>query len=472
MSLQYNLLSAQRQLFNCPDQNVDVDFCIYQGGFGSGKTFSGTLLGLKLIEKYPYVDGLVVAKTYPLLRDTTIETYFDFLEAWGLEDGVDFEWNENRKRLSFPKTRNRIFFRSVDKPWKLKSLNVGWAQLEECSELEEADIDMVISRVRQGTMKRKRIFGTTNPQMNKGWIHDQTVKRAGIREMDVEGEKVRLNYRRIIAPTTENIANVGAAYIGNMKSKFDLENYRINVLGQDGDYNRGLVCHSYSEANLDESIVYNSKLRIYLTCDFNVDPMCWEIAHRTILPGGKAQYEFFDELCIENTNIIETAKEFIRRYGKHLEGVTVTGDATGRNRSDSSANPNDSKYRILMNTLSDGGMTNLTLDVLTANPHEDIRVETWNGLLCNAEDVKRIKIHPTKCRWLVWNLENLKYIQGTSIIQEPSPQKIEKDTSHTLKFTKHPFDAASYLTYRFDPIKKDMKHQNKPFVKTVQFNNG
>ncbi len=465
----YSLLPAQRELFNCPDVDVDVDFCIYQGGYGSGKTFSGSLLGMTLIDKYKWVDGLVCAKTYPLLRDTTVETYFDFLEQWGMEEGVDFEWNEVRKRLSFPKTHNRIFFRSIDKPWKLKSLNVGWAQLEECSELTEADIEMVISRVRQGSMKRKRIFGTTNPQMNRGWIHSETVVKGGIRELEIEGQGVRLNYRRIIAPTTENIANVGAAYIANMQSKYDLENYRINVLGQDGDYNKGLVCHSFSDANKDETLLYNNALRLYLTCDFNVDPMCWEVAHRTMLPNGKTQYEFIDELCIDNTNIIATAQEFFRRYGKHTAGLIITGDATGKNRNDTSPNPNDTKYKILYRELSNLGMRNFDLDLATGNPHEDIRVETYNGLVCSASGVRRVKINPNKCPKLVWNMENLKYIPGTSVIYEPSPKEIERDSSNTLKYTKHPFDAASYLTYRYDPIKRDVIMKAKTNVVDQRF---
>lgn len=228
----------------------------------------------------------------------------------------------------------------------------------------------------------------------------------------------------------------------------------------------GRVCKSWSQANIDESLQYDPRLRLYLTCDFNVDPMCWMVAHRVQMPDGRAQYEFIDELCIENTNIVRTAEEFARRYGKHQNGIVITGDATGKNRSDTSPNPNQGKYDILNTELSNLGVRNISLDLMSSNPHGDLRIETWNSMVCTSSGVRRVKVSP-KCKWLIYNMENLKYIEGTSVIWLPSPNDIKRDKS--LKYTEHPFDAASYLIYRYDPIKRDALRPKAPQVVAAPF---
>ena len=48
----YTLLKSQKKFLEIPHDNM-LDVCVYQGGFGSGKTFVGSLLGVLLAIKYP-----------------------------------------------------------------------------------------------------------------------------------------------------------------------------------------------------------------------------------------------------------------------------------------------------------------------------------------------------------------------------------------------------------------------------------
>ena len=66
----YKLLKSQREFLEIP-HDYSLDVAVYQGGYGSGKTFSGSLLGILLALKFPGVRGLVGAQTYTLVRDTT-----------------------------------------------------------------------------------------------------------------------------------------------------------------------------------------------------------------------------------------------------------------------------------------------------------------------------------------------------------------------------------------------------------------
>ena len=69
--VKYKLLDKQREFLEIPHSN-SLDVAMYQGGYGSGKTWCGSLLGILLAKKYPGSTGLVGAKEYELVRKTTL----------------------------------------------------------------------------------------------------------------------------------------------------------------------------------------------------------------------------------------------------------------------------------------------------------------------------------------------------------------------------------------------------------------
>ena len=85
------LLEAQREFIEVP-HDYTLDVAVYQGGFGSGKTFAGSLLGILLCLKYPKITGLVGALTYPLVRDTTLVSYLQHLSSMGFIDKKDYKY--------------------------------------------------------------------------------------------------------------------------------------------------------------------------------------------------------------------------------------------------------------------------------------------------------------------------------------------------------------------------------------------
>lgn len=450
MSAKYSLLPAQRDFIHSPSQELDLLIDVYQGGYGSGKTFIGSLRGLVLCEKYPGIRGLACAKTYPLLRDTTLQTYFEHFDEFGWVEGEDFTWKASEQKLIFPQwNKSEILFRHLEKPFKLKSLNLGWVHIEEMSEVDESIFMMLLSRLRQRGIPRHYLFGTTNPQSNKGWIHEYFVERNQGLQAD---DGTNIQYRRIIAPSTENI-HLSAAYLKNMENQFDPEYYRINVLGQDGDYTAGLVSYNFSDLNITDT-EYKKDQKLFLTCDFNVDPMSWALAHRY-----NGEYHFFDEIVIENTNIDACVDEFVRRYPEHDAEIVITGDASGNNRSVvARAEPSSSKvngksgtaYTQMVNRFNFNNYpSKVSVLIREANPGVADRVAAWNAAVCNTQGIRRVFINP-RCKWLIWNCHNLHYKEGTGIIDEPNTSDIKQDAKK--KFIKHVWDAASYLVEKYDPI--------------------
>ncbi len=121
--MKYKLLNAQREFLEIP-HNYSLDVAVYQGGYGSGKTFAGSLLGILLALKFNGIRGLVGAQTYTLVRDTTLQSYFEHLDSMKLVDGVDYKWMSSEQKLIF-RNNSEILFRHFDEPNKLKVIKSG-----------------------------------------------------------------------------------------------------------------------------------------------------------------------------------------------------------------------------------------------------------------------------------------------------------------------------------------------------------
>ena len=427
--MEYNLLKAQREFLEIP-HNFALDVAVYQGGYGSGKTFAGSLLGILLALKFPHIRGLVGAQTYTLVRDTTLQSYFEHLENMGFSEGKDFRWSSTLQRLSF-KNGSEILFRHSDEPDKLKSLNLGFAEIEEMSDIPYDTFKMLLGRMRQKPYKSwknftYRIFGHTNPEMQRGWVYKTFT------------ENPPVNYRLITAPTTQNIY-LPKGFCDELKKLYDEKYYRIFVLAENGNYNEGSVIKDFSNENIRE-ITYRDNYDLHISCDFNVDPMCWVLAHKT-----EDKVFYFDEIVMENTTTAKACEEFCRRYPNHKGKIIVNGDASGDNRSCTSEYTN---YVIIKKTLARFGY-DAEIKIKAFNPPIKNRIMAFNSKIKNTKGEICIFIDP-KCEKLLYNIYNLHYKEGSSRIDIPTYTQIKQ--SKELKFLMHPLDAASYLVDYYWPI--------------------
>lgn len=427
--MEYKLLKAQREFLEIP-HNYTLDVAVYQGGYGSGKTFAGSLLGILLALKYPGIRGLVGAQTYTLVRDTTLQTYFEHLEQIGFAEGKDYEWSSSLQKLTF-KNGSEILFRHFDEPNKLKSLNLGFVEIEEMSDIPYDTFKVLLSRMRQRPRKdwkhfTYRIFGHTNPELQRGWIYKTFVENPAV------------NYRLITAPTTQNIY-LPEGFCDELKKVYDEQYYKIFVLAQNGDYSSGLVVKDFTDENL-KNISYQPEMDLHISCDFNVDPMCWVLAHKT-----EDKVFYFDEIAMENTTTARACEEFCRRYPNHKGKIIINGDASGDNRSCTSEYTN---YVIIKKKLLQYGY-DVDIRIKAYNPPIKTRIAAFNAKIRNADGEICLYVDK-KCEKLLYNIYNLKYKEGTSRIDIPTYQQIKQ--SKELKFLSHPMDAASYLVDFYWPI--------------------
>lgn len=430
MSYEINLLPAQKKFWEIPHNN-SIDVALYQGGYGSGKTFSGSLLGLTLAIKYPRILGLVTAKTVPLLRDTTLAMYLSHLEKLGLKN---YKFIKSENRLVLP-NKSEIIFRHAEDEEVLKSLSVGFVEIEEMSDIPEATFTMLLSRLRQerrpewGENFKYRLFGHTNPQLGRGWIYKYFVNQK------IDG------YRRIIAPTTEN-KYLPEDYITLLKNSFSEDYYRLMVMGEDDSLINNLVTRYFDkDVQVTDAININKSMPIHITCDFNVDPMCWYIAQHY----DNNVYYLFE--CIQNNTTTTSAATavctLLKEYKNHP--IIINGDASGNFETTKGKD-----YIFIKNEFKRNGFENVEVRVQKNNPGIKYRIDCWNQMIKGPDNKHHIFIHP-QCKWLIYNIENLEIDIKTGKPKLPTSKQIKK--SNDKKYLGHPIDAASYLVSLYYPIR-------------------
>lgn len=135
----------------------------FVAGIGSGKTIAGAIRSMIYAQ---HGDGMILAPTYPMLRDATQHTFFEILD----ESGIPYEFNKgDQEAILFG---NRVLFRSADHPERLRGTNLTWCWLDEGAMMRAATFDIVLGRLRVGD---RTAFTTTTPA-GFNWVYDLSLR--------------------------------------------------------------------------------------------------------------------------------------------------------------------------------------------------------------------------------------------------------------------------------------------------------
>lgn len=155
---QIELFSTQMRFFSCRDR-----FTAFIGGIGSGKTYVGCVKALFLAGD-PGSLGLIVAPTYPMLRDATLRT---FLEVAG--DAVE-KFNKS-EMIVIIRGGGEVLFRSADNPDRLRGPSVHWVYIDEGAMCSPATWDILIGRLRADG-KAGPCWVTSTPK-GRNWLYQR-----------------------------------------------------------------------------------------------------------------------------------------------------------------------------------------------------------------------------------------------------------------------------------------------------------
>jgi phage terminase large subunit len=421
---QYQTLPAQRKFHS----ELGARFKGYSGPVGSGKSYALVYEALFLSRINPGLLGLVGAPTYRMLQDSTQRTFFEVLEA----EGIDYTFNKQRNHLRFTSTGSEVIFRTMEAPERLRGVNLAWFALDELTYTREDAWTRVLGRLRHPDARRLCGCAVWTPK-GYDWVHQRFV------------EQQHPDYYLVQASPKEN-THLPPDFYDQLKEAYAERFFRQEALGEYLDVYGGNAYYGFSEENVRE-VDYDPNLPLCWALDFNVDPMCSvicqieEFKHRPWYPSNPRTkvLRVLDEIVLPDSNTEAAVQEFVRRTSD-LRGfpwpipLTIYGDASGNSRTTKSARTD---YQLLEEFFRHQPGYKIAMLKNTANPAVRDRVNTVNGMLKSASGTRNIVIHP-RCKELLKDLRQVKWHRDSS--GNPTGELDKSDPSRT-----HLSDALSYL---------------------------
>ncbi len=290
--LKIKLLKKQREFVFSKNK-----YTAYIGGIGSGKTTAGAVKSILYALKYPMSIGLVVAPTYPMLRDVVIEKIFELCPAEVIES-----YSRTDKILSFI-NGSKILFRSLDRPDRIRGINADWGWLDEAAYVNRNAWSVFIGRIR-GTRSNRHIFITTTPK-GINWVYQQ-----------FESDESKLPDSKIIHATTFDNIFLPQDYIESLRQRYSAEFFEQELLAKFIRF-KGLI---YKEFDDKLHIVDPKYIPKFIEFDEFIAGVDWgyTVPSAILVVGIKnGNYYVVDEFYEKNIiidELIDTAKSFQKFY--------------------------------------------------------------------------------------------------------------------------------------------------------------
>lgn len=187
-----------------------------------GKSLAAVLKIIELSLKYPKNYGLVGRYNFTDLRDSTLKDFFDYCPP-------EYYKYHKQERVAEFMNGSRIVFRGLKDVSKqnIRSLNLGFALLEQAEEIEEGLIDELAACCRrdiknfEGKEGLPQMMYLCNPGIN--WIYRRFIQEAENKEDTpewvIQHSKGQSSYELIKGSMMDNIINLKQTFIDDMLSK-------------------------------------------------------------------------------------------------------------------------------------------------------------------------------------------------------------------------------------------------------------
>ena len=257
-------------------------------GYGGGKTYAVCMENILVSEINRGVPNIIIEPTFQMVKDILEPTLINILD----ENGVKYKHNKSDKNFYLPEWDGLIWLRSGDKPEKLKGMNAGLVTIDEPFIQDVGTYKVAISRSRHPKAKvRGVILSGTPEQLN--WGYDL-----------ITDEK---EHFKVYRGSTYDNYHIEQAYIDRLKASYGEKEIKAYVYGEFVDMTTGLCYYSFSEQNIIPNYTPVPSRPIEVSCDFNIDIMCWNIGQEV----GGIDYTF-DSVEMTGTAKTEVMCQMVR----------------------------------------------------------------------------------------------------------------------------------------------------------------
>lgn len=369
-------------------------------GFGSGKSFAGTLKTVSKKLAYPGIDVAYYLPTYPLIKDIAFPRFKEILEA----HNIPYTLNKSDKDFITP--YGRIILRSMDNPDLIVGYEVGYSLIDEADILSTDKMDTVFLKVvarNRKTLpdgKPNSLDFVSTPEGFK-FLYKFFVKNAKPNRVLIKGK------------TSDN-KYLSDSYIETLLDSYTPEQIEAYLNGEFVNLTSGTVYRNYDRELNNSNREIKERDVLHIGMDFNITNMN-AVVH--VIEKGKP-------IAVEEITKVYDTQEMIeliqRRYKGHA--VVVYPDAAGKARSTSGK----SDHKLLKEA-------RFTIKTLSSNPLVKDRVNAMNISFLDNKGNRSYKVNKNNCPVYTEALEQQIYKNG-------APDK-------TSGFD-HVLEAAGYCVYQ------------------------
>jgi hypothetical protein len=304
----------QQQYLNHPARFIAVE-----GATKIGKTFPFAYM----LTKHAF-SGLSTEKRHQermWVGPTTTQAeiaYKRMSRVYRNNDEFELIGSKGVQRITRLTNGSTINFRSADKPDSLYGFENQEVYCDEITRWKPESLSAVFSTV-EATQGKVYMFGNFTGATS--WFHRMI-------ERQLEAQNPEWAYFRV--PFTEAVkAGLRTQeQLDAAQQNYDELTYKRLYLCEDiRDDNRSFAYAFNSQTHVDATIDYDPTAALWLSFDFNIDPMSCVIGQRV----SEDQFNFLDEIELQNSDIALVTDRIKAKYPKYR--YLVTGDASGTNRS-------------------------------------------------------------------------------------------------------------------------------------------
>ncbi len=310
--------------------NLPQRFKAFVAGYGSGKTFVGSVGICKNFLQNPGMNQGYFAPTYPQIRDI----FYPTIEEVAFLMKMNVEIKESNKEVHFftgKQYRGTCICRSMERPQSIIGFKISHALIDEIDVLTEERATTawrkIIARMRY--MNAQNTIDTTTTPEGFLFTYKTFVKSLN------EKPEMKERYAIIQASTYDNEKNLPPDYIPSLVEAYPKELIAAYLNGQFVNMKSGTVYYAFDREVNNSTETVKNKEPLKIGMDFNVQHMAATVfVERN--SGWHAVYEF-KEIFDTPSMILEIK----RKFPEHK--ITIYPDSSGDSRKSIDASTSDIK---------------------------------------------------------------------------------------------------------------------------------
>ena len=295
---------------------------LFGGAAGGGKSWVGCAWIILVCLKYPGTRYLMGRSKLDALKKTTLNTFFEVCEHWGIKADKHYNFNAGSNIIRFYNKSEIIlkdlFLYPSDRNFdSLGSLEITGAFIDEANQITEKAKNIVASRLRYKLDQYNiipKLLMTCNPAKN--WVYTQYYKPAK--------EGVIKPHRKFIQSLVDDNEYISKYYKTQLQTLDELSKQRLLFGNWEYDASDDNLCNYDAIINLfDQTGIDGDK---YITCDvarFGSDKtviMYWKGLHikkiRTLLKSSV-------------NNVVDEIRQIQQQEQVKLTNIIVDEDGVG-----------------------------------------------------------------------------------------------------------------------------------------------